>query len=56
MTPQTDFPLVFQQLKTILQSYPPNLTITADTAEAYSLNSPYNEKWKKSDFLRRSAD
>ncbi len=47
MTTQTDFPLVFQKLKAILQPYAPNLTITADSAEAYSLDGPYSEKWKK---------
>ena len=47
MTTQTDFPLVFQKLKAILQPYTANLTITADSTEAYSLDGPYSEKWKK---------
>jgi hypothetical protein len=47
MPPQTDFPLVFEQLKSILKPYAKNLTITADTSTAYSLDSAYSEKYKK---------
>ena len=47
MSPQTDFPLVFEQLKSIIQPYAKNLTITADTATAYSLDGPYSEKYKQ---------
>jgi hypothetical protein len=47
MPPQTDFPLVFEQLKSILKPYAKNLTITADTSDAYSLDGPYSEKYKK---------
>ena len=47
MSPQTDFPLVFEQLKSIIKPYAKNLTITADTAAAYSLNGPYSEKYKQ---------
>ena len=47
MSPKTDFPLVFEQLKTILKPYAKNLTITADTSTAYSLDGPYSEKYKK---------
>jgi hypothetical protein len=47
MSPQTDFILVFDQLKSILTPYAKNLTITADTATAYSLDGPYTEKYKK---------
>ena len=51
MPPQTDFPLVFEQLKTILKPYAKNLTITADTSAAYSLDSAYSEKYKKTLFF-----
>ena len=47
MSPQPDFPLVFEQLKAILIPYSKNLTITADTSAAYSLDGPYSEKYKK---------
>lgn len=51
MSPQTDFPLVFEQLKAILKPYAKNLTITADTSAAYSLDGPYSEKYKKALFF-----
>jgi hypothetical protein len=47
MSPQNDFPLVFEGLKKILKPYAPKLTITADTPDVYSLDGPYNEKWQK---------
>jgi hypothetical protein len=47
MPPQTDFPLVFKQLKSILKPYAKNLTITANTPDAYSLDGPYSKKYKK---------
>jgi hypothetical protein len=51
MSPQTDFPIVFERLKNILQPFAPKLTITADTSSAYSLDGPYSEKWKKELFF-----
>jgi len=51
MSPQTDFPLVFEQLKSILKLYAKNLTITADTSDAYSLDGPYSEKYQKTLFF-----
>ena len=47
MSPQTDFPLIFEQLKSILKPYEKNMTITADTSAGYSLDGPYSEKYKK---------
>ena len=47
MSPQTDFPLVFEQLKSIIKPYAKNLTVTADTATGYSLDGPYSEKYKQ---------
>ena len=47
MSPQNEFHIVFEQLKQILKPYESKLTLTADTAEAYSLDGPYSEKWKK---------
>jgi len=49
--PQSEFPLVFEQLKKILKPYASKLTITADTPDGYSLDGPYSEKWKKAVFF-----
>ena len=51
MSPQTDFPLVFEKLKSILKPHETGLNITANTPEAYSLDGPYSEKWKKELFF-----
>jgi hypothetical protein len=47
MSPQTDFFHVFGQLKTILIPYASHLTLTADTAQSYSIDGPYSQKYKK---------
>jgi hypothetical protein len=47
MASTSDFSRVFEQLKNILKPYAANLTLTADTANSYSLDGPYSEKWKK---------
>jgi len=47
MSPQSDFPIIFEQLKSIFKPYEKNLTVTADTATDYSLDGPYSEKYKK---------
>jgi len=51
MSPQTNFPIVFEHLKKILAPYVPKLTVTADTPENFSLDSAYSEKWKKPVFF-----
>jgi hypothetical protein len=51
MPSQTDFPIVFENLKSILKPYAKKLTIKVDTADAYSLDGPYSEKWKKDLFF-----
>ena len=51
MPSQTDFPFVFEQLKSILQPFASKLTLKHDTAESYFLDSPYSEKWKKELFF-----
>ena len=48
--PTSDFPLVFEQLRAILKPYAKALTVTADSPEAFSLDGPYSEKWKKTVF------
>jgi hypothetical protein len=49
--PTNGFPLVFEQLRAILLPYAKSLTLTADTPEAFSLDGPYSEKWKKPVFF-----
>ncbi len=49
--PHQNFPLVFEQLKAILQPYAASLTVTADTNEAFSLDGPFSQKWQKEVFF-----
>ncbi len=51
MSPQTNFPLVFEQLKSILKPYSKRLTLKADSMDAYYLDGPYSQKWKKELFF-----
>lgn len=51
MSPQDEFPIVFEQLKKILKPYAKNLTVKADTSDSYSLDGPYSEKWQKDLFF-----
>jgi len=51
MSIQTNFPIVFEQLKSILKPYAQNLTVKADTADTYYLDGPYSAKWKKELFF-----
>lgn len=47
MPSKDDLPIVFKELRNILKPYAQQLTLTADTSEAYSMDGPYSEKWKK---------
>ena len=51
MSPQTDFLVVFEQLKTILKAYARTFTVKTDTGDTYYLDGPYSEKWKKELFF-----
>ena len=51
MPANDSFPLVFEQLKTILKPYAKLLTVTIDSSDGYSLDGPYSEKWKKHIFF-----
>ena len=51
MTAQTEFPLVFEQLKNILKPYAGQLTLKEDTSDTYYLDGPYSERWKKELFF-----
>jgi len=51
MPAQDDFPIVFEQLKSLLKPYAQNFTIKTDTADTYYIDGPYSEKWKKELFF-----
>jgi hypothetical protein len=51
VSPQTEFPVVFEQLKKILRPFASKLTVKVDKTDIYSLDGPYNEKWKKELFF-----
>ena len=45
MPAATEFPLVFEALKSILVAYASQLTVKTDTADVYYLDAPYCKKW-----------
>ncbi len=47
MSPQTDFPTIYDHLRSILQPYAEKLTLTLDTPQGISIDGPYSETWKK---------
>jgi hypothetical protein len=51
MSPQSDFPLVFKELRNILEPYAEELTLTTDTSDTYYIDGPYSEKWNKQLFF-----
>ena len=51
MSPQTDFSLVFEKLRSILRPYEKALAVKADSVNTFYLDSPYSEKWKKELFF-----
>jgi hypothetical protein len=51
MHPQSDFRLVFERLKDILEPYGSKLSVKVDGADSYYLDGPYSEKWKKELFF-----
>lgn len=51
MPAQNEFPVVFEQLKSILEPYAKNLTVKADTPDNYYIDGPYSDKWKKEVFF-----
>ena len=51
MTAQTEFPIVFEKLRSILKPYAKKLIVKLDTGEGFSLDGPYSEKWKKELFF-----
>lgn len=51
MPTQTEFPLVFESLKSILKPYAKKLTVKTDTSDTFHLEGAYSEKWKKNLFF-----
>jgi hypothetical protein len=51
MPTQTEFPIVFEKLKSILTPYAKKFTVTVDKPDAFSLDGPYSEKWKRDLFF-----
>ncbi len=51
MSPQNDFPIIFEQLKNILRPYAKDLAVKADTSDSYSIDGPYSEKWNRELFF-----
>ena len=51
MTKSPDFQPVFERLRGILKPYAPNLTITQDTSDYYSLDGHSSQKFKKTLFF-----
>jgi len=51
MSPQNDFPLVFEGLRKILKPFEKKLILKVDTTDTYHLDGPYSKKWKKELFF-----
>ena len=51
MSPKSELPFVFEQLKNILKPYAEKLSLKADTPDSYYIDGPYSEKWKKELFF-----
>ncbi len=51
MTSHPEFSPVFEELRRILQLYAKKLTVKINSAEGFSLDGPYSEKWKKELFF-----
>lgn len=51
MPASDNFQAVFEQFKTILKQFEPQLIVQHDTPENYYLNTPYTEKYKKELFF-----
>jgi hypothetical protein len=51
MSSQNDLPIVFEELKKILEPYAKKLALKADTSDMYYIEGPYSEKWKKQLFF-----
>jgi len=51
MPAQTEFPLVFEHLRKILEPFAAKLTVKNDTTETYYLEGPFSNKWNRELFF-----
>ena len=51
MPNQSEFPVVFESLKSILKPYAKKLNLKNDTSDSYYLEGAYSERWKKELFF-----
>jgi len=51
MASQSEFPLIFEKLRSILKPYSPKLIVKVNTPESFSLDGVYSGKWKKELFF-----
>jgi hypothetical protein len=51
MNVKSEFALVFEQLKSILQPYSQKLIVKADASDNFSLDGAYSAKWEKELFF-----
>ena len=51
MPAESEFPPVFENLKSILKPYAKKLTVKTDTSGLFYLDAAYSEKWKKDLFF-----
>jgi hypothetical protein len=51
MSPQSEFPIIFEHLKAILKPYVKQMKVKIDSANGYSLDGRYSKKWKKELFF-----
>lgn len=51
MMKQSEFPIVFEELKAMIKPYASKLTVKADKPDLYYLDAAYSVKWKKEIFF-----
>ena len=51
MPASNEFPLVFEHLRKILKPFESKLTLKTDTPDAYHLDGPFSQKWKRELFF-----
>ena len=51
MPSENEFPVVFENLKSILKPYASKLTLKGNTEDSFYLEGAFNEKWKKELFF-----
>jgi hypothetical protein len=51
MAPTEAFPIIFEQLKSILLPYESHLIVVQNSPGNYSLNTPFSEKYRKEIFF-----